>query len=95
MSTEHVFVAVIVHFADFWEFWRTKVDGFTAIGKSTPIHVLLAYHCMCKSRDGYYQAKKQLRDHVVSPQTNRRQTERERAWPQHNAETIYVAGDGR
>jgi len=30
--------------ADFREFWRTKADGSTAIGKSTPVHVLLAYH---------------------------------------------------
>ena len=25
--------------ADFREFWRTKADGFTAIGKSTPVHI--------------------------------------------------------
>jgi len=24
---------------DFWEFWHTKADGFTAIGKSMPVHV--------------------------------------------------------
>jgi len=41
-----------------------------------------------------YQAKIQLRDHVVSPTKKIEDKLRERAWPQHNAETIDVAGDG-
>jgi len=50
---------------------------------------------MCNSRDGYYQAKKQLRDHVVIPTKKIEDKQRGRAWLQHNTETIDVAGDGR
>jgi hypothetical protein len=31
---------------NFWEFWHTKGEGFTATGKSTPVHMLLACHDM-------------------------------------------------
>ena len=67
-----------------------KSRVFTAIGKSTPVHVLLGYHCMCNSRDGYYRAKKQLRDHAVSTTEKIEDKQRERAWTQHNTETIDV-----
>ena len=39
---------------------------FTAIGKSTSVHVLLVYHVCVNHLTIIVQAKKQLRDHVVS-----------------------------
>jgi hypothetical protein len=42
-----------------------------------------------------YQAKKKSRNHVVSPTKKIEDKQRERAWPQHNTETIDVTGDGR
>jgi hypothetical protein len=33
---------------------------FSLIGKSTPVHVLLAYRGMCKTRDDYLSGKKTI-----------------------------------
>jgi len=57
--------------------------------------VLQAFHVCVNHLTIIVQAKKQLLDHVVSLTKKIEETERERAWPQHNTETIDVAGDGR
>ena len=61
---------------DFWEFWRTKADGFTAIGKSTPVHVYWRTVLCVNHVTIIYQVKKQSRrDLVVSKKIKK--TERE------------------